>query len=201
MSRPSAQPSSPDLQAPAEVATARFLDAAALDPTDRVQIGCNYPRKPFLQLALALPLIYLPLLTLVPFAVVSSLLVYWHLRLLGGRNIKTYGDFVPDWISHRYTRADQITMKSDRGLFFVGMRVFWLFNCKLYCPLSVALFSWLSYLVKLVENWWCPFGHQKKADYADAAIDLSFWHVEERERPKLHPEDLENPIWNQDATP
>jgi len=179
-----------------EAPKAIVMDASLIDDSDRVQIGCNYVKRPMGMVALAMPLIYLPLLTLVPFAAISSLFVYWHLRLLGGTNIKTYWDFVPKWITHRYDQSNQITMKSTRGAFWVGMRVFWIFNCKLYCPLSVALFSWLSYLVKLVENWWCPFGHERKAAYADASIDQSFWHLDAPDRALLHPEDRENKIWN-----
>jgi hypothetical protein len=174
-------------------------DAAALGGDDVVQIGCNYREKSTLQILIAVPLIYMPLFTLIPFAAVSSSLVYWHLRLLGGKNIKTYWDFVPDWITHRYTRTNQVTMKSKRGAVWVRSRLFWLFNCKLYCPLSVAMFSWLSYLVKLVENWWCPFHHAKKPGYDDARIDASFWHLDEQDAAKLHPDDRANPIWNQGA--
>ena len=25
----------------------------------------------------------------------------------------------------------------------------------------------MSYLVQIVENWWCPFEHDKKAEYKD----------------------------------
>ncbi|MEK7705114.1 MAG: hypothetical protein AAB426_09165 [Myxococcota bacterium] len=166
-------------------------------PQDVVQIGCHYGQHSKLRVLLAIPLIYLPILTLVPFAAVSSLLVYWHLRLLGGRGIKTYFDFVPAWVSHRYTHGTQITMTSKTGAIWVRSRIFWLFNCKLYCPLSVALFTWLSYLVKLVENWWCPFDHARKNGYDDARIDRSFWHVDAEDSAKLHPTDRDNPIWNQ----
>lgn len=169
-----------------------------ITPSHVVEIGCNYRQRSKLRILVAIPLIYLPILTLVPFAAVSSLLVYWHLRLLGGKNIKTYFDFVPAWVTHRYTHANQITMRGVVGAVWVHSKIFWLFNCKLYCPLSVALFSWLAYLVKLVENWWCPFHHEKKPAYADASIDRSFWHVEEEDAAKLHPDDRANPIWNRD---
>lgn len=62
--------------------------------------------------------------------------------------------------------------------------------------LSVALFSYTAYLVKIVENWWCPFTHDQKMTYAESAIDKSFWHVDPQELVKLHPDDRFNCIWN-----
>ena len=56
----------------------------------------------------------------------------------------------------------------------------------------------MTYLVTIVENWWCPFHHDKKSEYADAAIDQSYWHIYEVERAKLHPDDRDNAIWNDD---
>jgi hypothetical protein len=76
-------------------------------------------------------------------------------------------------------------------------RFYWIFNCKLYCPLSVALFRYAAYLVMIVENWWCPFAHNKKQEYAEAAIDKSYWHLHAQERERLHPDDCDNPIWNE----
>jgi hypothetical protein len=63
----------------------------------------------------------------------------------------------------------------------------------------VALFRYAAYLVSIVENWWCPFAHDKKAEYSQGAIDKSYWHLYNAEREKLHPDDLNNPIWNQDT--
>lgn len=167
----------------------------------RVDIGCNFRRLPLWRIAIAIPLIYLPILTLAPFAAVTAVIIYWHLRLLGGKGIKTYSEFVPEWVTHRYTYANQITMRSRHGAFWLGSKVFWIFNCKLYCPLSVALFSWICYLVKLVENWWCPFGHAKKNAYAVASIDQSFWHMDDRDAAKLHEDDRHNPIWSSGYPP
>ncbi len=62
------------------------------------------------------------------------------------------------------------------------------------------MLEWAAYLVKLVENWWCPFAHGTKHAYADAAIDYSYWHIAETAG-DLHPDDRNNPVWNQDATP
>ena len=77
-------------------------------------------------------------------------------------------------------------------------RAYWIFNCTFYCPFSVASLEWASYLTKVVEIWWCPFGHAQKQNYAGSAIDASFWHVS-KDVAKLHPEDRDNPIWNKDV--
>ena len=66
--------------------------------------------------------------------------------------------------------------------------------------MSVGLFEWHAYLVQVVENWWCPFTHDRKNNtYAEASIDQSFWHIYPSDRAKLHPEDLNNPIFNEEA--
>jgi len=64
--------------------------------------------------------------------------------------------------------------------------------------LSVALFRYLAYLVMIVENWCCPFAHDQKQFYREGAIDKSYWHLYTAETSRLHPEDRENPIWNED---
>jgi len=56
-----------------------------------------------------------------------------------------------------------------------------------------------AYLVKIVENWWCPFDHDKKEEYSEGAIDESYWHLHTVECEKLHPDDMNNPIWNEKA--
>lgn len=165
---------------------------------DRVKIGCNYPRQPFWKVVLGVPLIYLPLLTTVPFVIVGVMLVRTHLRYVGGMEIKPYWEFVPAWVSHRYGNREQPVL--DIPWYQPARyRFFWIFNCKLYCPLSVALFRYASYLVQIVENWWCPFAHARKEEYTEGAIDRSFWHVDPRETAKLHPDDRRNPIWNEDV--
>lgn len=65
--------------------------------------------------------------------------------------------------------------------------------------MSVALFYYMTYLVRIVENWWCPFHHDKKHEYKESAIDQSYWHIYETERSKLNPDDRENVIWNDEA--
>jgi hypothetical protein len=166
--------------------------------TERVTIGANYPHKPLWKQAIGIPLIYLPLITTVPFMMLGVLLVRTHLRYVGAMNIRSYWDFVPAWISHRYRYDDQIIYTTGAAWYNLrARRFYWIFNCKLYCPLSVALFRYAAYLVMIVENWWCPFGHARKPDYAPGAIDCSYWHLHDDERGRLHPEDRENPIWNE----
>ena len=163
---------------------------------DRVRIGCNYEKQPLWKVCLGVPLIYLPIITTVPFVIMGVLLVKTHLKYVGGMEIKSYWDFVPAWVSHRYENKDQPAINIP-WFHPAHYRFFWIFNCKHYCPLSVALFSYAVYLVKIVENWWCPFAHDKKQSYADGAIDKSFWHVDPEELVKMHPDDKKNPIWNE----
>ena len=163
---------------------------------DRVKIGCNYEKQPLWKVIFGVPLIYLPIITTVPFVVMGVFLIKTHLKYVGGMDIKSYWDFVPDWLSHRYKNAEQPTINISR-FNLAHYRCFWIFNCKLYCPLSVALFTYALYLVKIVENWWCPFTHDKKREYTISAIDKSFWHVDPEELKKLHPDDDQNPIWNE----
>ncbi len=173
------------------------------DVMDRVQIGCNYTRQPLWKIVVGVPLIYLPLIMTIPFMIPSILTVKTHLKMVGGMNIKGYWDFVPSWATHRYDYNTQIVLENTRSPIisaFCKTKLFWLFNCKLYCPLSVGAFSYMAYLVKIVENWWCPFNHDRKELYADGAIDYSFWHVNP-ERHLLNAEDEKNPIWNRDILP
>ena len=153
--------------------------------------------NPFGKVILGCSLIYLPIISTIPFMVMGVLLIKTHLKYVGGMEVKSYWDFVPTWISHRYGNEEQPTINVSR-LHIAYYRFFWVFNCKLYCPLSVALFRYAVYLVKIMENWWCPFAHDQKREYAEGAIDKSFWHVDpERETEKLHPDDKKNPIWNE----
>lgn len=165
---------------------------------DRVRIGCNYERQPLWKIIFGVPLIYLPIITTVPFVIMGVLLVRTHLKYVGGMNIKSYWDFVPDRLSHRYANSEQPTINIAR-FHPAHYRFFWIFNCKNYCPLSVALFRYAVYLVMIVENWWCPFAHGRKQEYTAGAIDKSFWHVDPAELVKLHPADKQNPIWNENS--
>ena len=163
---------------------------------DRVRIGCNYEKQPLWKVILGVPLIYLPIITTVPFVAIGVILIKTHLKYVGGMNIKSYSDFVPAWISHRYENNEQPAINISR-FHPAHYRLFWIFNCKLYCPLSVALFRYVVYLVKIVENWWCPFAHDQKREYGEGSIDKSFWHVDPEEFVKLNPDDKLNPIWNE----
>jgi hypothetical protein len=166
----------------------------------RVRIGCNYNNQPAWKQYLGVPLIYLPLITTLPFVLLGIFLVRSHLKWVGGMDIRSYWDFVPSWASHRYIYQNQITYSTDTSWYnFRARRFYWIFNCKLYCPLSVAAFRYAAYLVTIVENWWCPFHHDKKVHYREGAIDKSYWHLHDTERDKLHPDDLNNLFWNEDA--
>ena len=108
---------------------------------DRIIIGHNFPNQPILKVLVGVPLIYLPLITTIPFVIICVFLVKTHLRLMGAQNVRSYWDFVPPWLSHRYRNSEQITYST--GAHWYNLRRFrwyWVFNCKLYCPLSVALF-------------------------------------------------------------
>lgn len=167
----------------------------------RVEIGNNFDSQPIWKIRIGVILIYIPLLITVPFIMVGILFVKAHLRLVGAKGIKPFRDFVPSWISHRYTFTDQIVYDDENSWKKIGSyRIYWIFNCKIYCPLSVALFRYMAYLVRIVENWWCPFGHDKKEEYQGSSIDYSYWHIDENERSKLHEDDRENPIWNKDSS-
>ncbi len=164
----------------------------------RVEIGKNHQKVPVVQRAIGMVLVYMPIVTL-PFVFASAYMTYWHLLLIGAKNLKTYSDFLPDRASHRYTLKNQITMDGSFKASTSQSKLFWILNCTWYCPYSVALFEWHAYMVKIVENWWCPFGHDKKEGYNNAKIDKSFWHIYPEDTAKLEPEDRDNPIWNEDT--
>lgn len=167
-----------------------------------IKIGDNFDKQVVWKVFIGVPLIYMPLIFSIPFVIICVFLVKTHLRLMGAENIKSYWEFVPEWASHRYHYHNQITYVTGAKWHNLrAYRWYWIFNCNLYCPLSVALFRYVTYLVKIVENWWCPFEHDKKCEYAEAAIDKSYWHLHEQEKEKLHPDDRDNPTWNQVKNP
>ena len=162
----------------------------------RVEIGKNHRSMSLLHRTIGMILVYLPIITL-PFVFLSAYMTYYHLVFVGAKNVKTLSDFLPARASHRYNLKTQITM--NRSSFFPEVsqsKLFWILNCTWYCPVSVALFEWHAYMVKLIENWWCPFGHDKKEGYSNAKIDQSFWHIDPVEAAKLDENDLHTPIWN-----
>jgi len=167
---------------------------------DRVIIGEEFVKLSLLRVCLGVPLIYIPLIITVPFAIFGACLVKLHLQSLGAKNLKKYKDFLPKKDSHRYASVkEQIAMKyKSKFKIWVHSKLFWFYNCGIYCPYSVALFVYLAYLVRVVENWWCPFYHEKKSKYADAAIDKSYWHIG-KDINQLHPDDADCIIWNSEA--
>ena len=165
---------------------------------ERVNIGCNHNKRSVLSRAVGLIFIYLPILTL-PFVISSAYLTYFSLILVGADNVKKWSDFLPERASHRYTLKNQITMNASFKLSLSQSKLFWILNCTWYCPYSVALFEWHAYMVKVVENWWCPFNHNRKNSYDNGAIDQSFWHIYPEEKAKLHEEDKNNPIFTNEA--
>lgn len=165
----------------------------------RVQIGKQHRELSFLRQFVGVLFIYLPLIIL-PFVLLSAYISYWHLLMMGAKNIRPLSAFRPDRKSFRYTMKNQITMNPGYALSPTQSKLFWIFNCSWFCPTSVGLFEWHAYLVKLVENWWCPFRHDKKNSYyREAAIDQSFWHIYPEDLGKLEPEDRDNPIWNENS--
>lgn len=164
---------------------------------ERVQIGKQHRQLSFGRRFFGVWLIYLPVITL-PIVFFSAYLSYWHLRLMGAKNLKPLSEFLPSRKSYRYTMKSQITMQPGYKLSPTQTRLFWIFNCTWYCPISVGLFEWHAYLVKVVENWWCPFSHDmKEQHYREAAIDQSFWHIYPEDIGKLEQQDRDNPIWNE----
>lgn len=166
----------------------------------RVQIGKHFDEQPDWKIRLGVLLVYIPLLITIPFVAIGILFVKGHLRLIGAKGVQPFSDFLPRWASHRYNYDHQITHGDEKKWTNLrSYRFYWIFNCKIYCPLSVALFRYMAYLVRIVENWWCPFEHEKKEAYKCSSIDYSYWHIYEKERSKLHEDDREYPIWNEEA--
>jgi len=160
-----------------------------------VQIGCNYVNRPKWQRLVAVMLIYIPIFISVPFMIFTAFVVRLHLVGIGGHNLKKYTDFLPNWASHRYTYDTQVT-EARNPITRTVAKLTWIFNCKLYCPLTVALVKYLVYLIQVVEVWWCPFKHDKKDSYIDSSIDQSFWHIYPDKRKLLSDGDKENPMWS-----
>lgn len=168
-----------------------------LDPEiDRVCIGKHNKNMSGIKRFFGVWVVYLPILTL-PFVILSAYISYFHLKLMGAQDIKPLRSFLPDRESFRYKMSNQIVMEPGYKLSPTQAKIFWILNCTWYCPFSVGLFEWHAYLVKLIENWWCPFGHSRKdSNYRDGAIDQSFWHIFPEDAAKLDPADRDNPIWN-----
>lgn len=162
---------------------------------NRVLIGRTFDEIPYWKLVIGIPLIYLPAFLVLPFVILGVFLVRGHLKFMGAKNIKKYKDFIPSKESFRYSLKTQVVCKG-KIMPYLRSKIYWFYNCGIYCPYSIAIFRYMSYLVEIVENWWCSFGHDKKNEYFDARIDQSFWHIDEERKKKLHEDDLKNPIWN-----
>lgn len=168
--------------------------------TNRISIGKQFYTLPAWRRYLGAILIYLPLFFSLPFVFIGAVILYAHLRTLGAKNLKGYREFLPKPASHRYSKlSEQVTFRMDPTAPWASLKSFWAFNCNYYCPLSVGLYEWSAYLVKTVENFWCPFFHERKNTYAESAIDQSYWHIQEEAREQLHPDDRDCAIWNEDA--
>jgi hypothetical protein len=167
---------------------------------DRISIGKRFYSLPAWRRYVGSMLIFLPIVASLPFVAVGAWILYAHLRVLGAKNLKGFRDFVPEWSSHRYAKlSDHITFSMDRTAPWSNLKAFWMFNCNIYCPVAVGLYEWSAYLVKAVENFWCPFHHNLKSTYSDVPLDQSYWHIRPEVRATLHPEDRDCPIWNEDA--
>ncbi len=180
-----------------ENASCQSPKACQICKQDRIQIGKTYSEISTLRRIIGVTFIYVPVI-FVPFVILIACMTAFSLRILGAKNLKSFSDFVPAQNSHRYTFKNQIVMNPNGPQIHLGWKVFWYLNCNFYCPYTVALFEYLTYLIKAVENWWCPFEHSWKSEYASAALDKSYWHVMPGEASKLHPDDLKNPIWHED---
>lgn len=172
----------------------------ACQACDRIIIRERYVAASKRRVFAGLFFVYTPIVFL-PLFMLSGLMVHIHLRMMGARNLKTLRDFMPERKSHRYSYKTQITRDDSPAIaFWNRARAFWIFNCTFYCPTSVAVLEWHTYLVKAVENWWCPFHHERKPHYAGSALDASYWHLS-RDVAKLDPQDRDNPIWNPGTPP
>lgn len=179
---------------PAWAPAPKACSGCAVTP-DRILIAEGHRRNSLPRIFFAVILVFLPVL-LLPFALMIGCLAYLHLRAMGATNLKTLRDFLPDRRSHRYTLKTQVIPRGrvHPTAFYTRLRLYWILNCTWYCPFSVALFEWLSYLTKAIENWWCPFHHGRKSTYDTARLDASYWHSTENEG-LLDPDDRDNPIW------
>lgn len=121
----------------------------------RLTIGEYYFSKPVWQRAMAVPLIYAPIAITVPFTATGNVLIRLSLSEYGATDLHSYATYLPAWASHRYTYDTQIVMGtgfkwSPYAMLDIlkGTRAFWIFNCKMYCPASVALYRHTTYLLE-----------------------------------------------------
>ncbi len=67
----------------------------ACEGCQRVRIGVPFQKVSAPRTFVGVLLIYLPILFM-PFILMAALLTYLHLRMMGARDIKPLGDFLPD---------------------------------------------------------------------------------------------------------
>jgi hypothetical protein len=130
--------------------------------------------------------------------IVGAIFIKAHLKYIGAHKIKDYSDFLPSRNSYRYNLKNQISTPHS-FLGFGSLKFLWIFNCNMYCTYSIALFAYVSYLIRIIENWWCPFNHSKKHTYSMSAIDKSFWHSYPHLVTLLDDKDKNNVMWNEDV--
>ena len=111
---------------------------------NRIHIGQGFRDASPVRTFFGLFFVYAPVFVL-PFVLLGGCLVYIHLKIMGATNLKTLRDFLPDWKSHRYQYKTQI-VKEDvyPYAFWARLRAYWIFNCSIYCPLSVAILEWTA---------------------------------------------------------
>lgn len=171
----------------------------ACESCQRISIYAQYEKLSPLRVFVGLLFVYGPAVFL-PFILIPAYMIFLHLKLMGAKNIRSLSSFLPDPKTHRYSYKTQIVkQRAPKIAFWVRLRIYWIFNCKWYCPFSVATLEWFTYLVKAVENFWCPFYHSKVSTYSIAAIDSSYWH-DSIDIKQLNPEDRDNPIWYKSET-
>jgi hypothetical protein len=121
-----------------------------------------------------------------------------HLKMAGATNMKTYRSFLPDSKSSSYGMGSPGAMLPNTWFSGLPNTNSWIAKYSGFLAQCTALFNWHAYLVKLVENWWCPFHHNRKdPHYRAGAINQSFWHLYPEDLIKLAPDDRDNPIWNE----
>ncbi len=139
------------------------------------------------------------LLTLcMPFVIFSAMMTVLHLKMAGASNMRVYRSFLPDYKPFPYELKNPVTMVPGAWFSRIPITTYWVAKYARFLVYSTALFNWHAYLVKLVENWWCPFHHNRKdPHYRIGAINQSFWHLYPEDFIKLAPDDRDNPIWNE----
>lgn len=144
--------------------------------------------------------VLLPLLLLLclPFVIFSAMMTVLHLKMAGATNMRAYRSFLPDNKMFSFGYNSSVNLMPGVWFSCIPNTTFWVANYTNFLALSTALFNWHAYLVKLVENWWCPFHHNRKdPHYRIGAINQSFWHLYPEDLIKLAPDDRDNPIWNE----